>query len=81
MISDTDLHRLAMFLGSCAMMMVVLYHFLEVNAQDDESVEDSSVAGTVKSSGDAKPAPIAASAGGRATATTSSADATSRKSR
>ena len=37
MISDADLYRLAMFLGSCSMMMVVLYHFLEVNAQDDES--------------------------------------------
>ncbi|RJE24376.1 Oligosaccaryltransferase [Aspergillus sclerotialis] len=37
MISDADLYRLAIFLGSCSMMMVVLYHFLEVNAQDDES--------------------------------------------
>ena len=36
MISDADLYRLAMFLGSCSMMMVVLYHFLEVNAYDDE---------------------------------------------
>lgn len=36
MISDADLYRLAIFLGSCSMMMVVLYHFLEVNAQDDE---------------------------------------------
>ncbi|KNG89572.1 hypothetical protein ANOM_003171 [Aspergillus nomiae NRRL 13137] len=34
MISDDDLHRLAVFLGSCAMMMIVLYHFLEVNAKD-----------------------------------------------
>ena len=39
MISDDDLHRLAIFLGSCAMMMIVLYHFLEVNAQDDESLD------------------------------------------
>lgn len=35
MISDDDLHRLAIFLGSCAMMMIVLYHFLEVNSKDD----------------------------------------------
>ncbi|PLB44446.1 hypothetical protein P170DRAFT_440728 [Aspergillus steynii IBT 23096] len=35
MISDDDLHRLAVFLGSCAMMMIVLYHFLEVNSKDD----------------------------------------------
>lgn len=36
MISDNDLYRLAIFLGSCAMMMIVLYHFLDVNARDDE---------------------------------------------
>ncbi|KAJ5256786.1 hypothetical protein N7478_012890 [Penicillium angulare] len=36
MISDGDLYRLAIFLGSCAMMMIVLYHFLDVNARDDE---------------------------------------------
>ncbi|KAJ0415214.1 Oligosaccaryltransferase-domain-containing protein [Aspergillus carlsbadensis] len=36
MITDNDLHRLAVFLGSCAMMLIVLYHFLEVNAKDDE---------------------------------------------
>ncbi|KAB8223284.1 Oligosaccaryltransferase-domain-containing protein [Aspergillus novoparasiticus] len=41
MISDDDLHRLAVFLGSCAMMMIVLYHFLEVNAKDS-GVEDAS---------------------------------------
>ncbi|KAE8142393.1 Oligosaccaryltransferase-domain-containing protein [Aspergillus pseudotamarii] len=41
MISDDDLHRLAVFLGSCAMMMIVLYHFLEVNAKDT-GVEDAS---------------------------------------
>lgn len=37
MISDNDLYRLALFLGTCAMMMIVLYHFLEVNAHDDEA--------------------------------------------
>jgi hypothetical protein len=36
MISDGDLYRLAIFLGSCAMMMIVLYHFLDVNARDDK---------------------------------------------
>jgi hypothetical protein len=35
MISDGDLYRLAIFLGSCAMMMIVLYHFLDVNARED----------------------------------------------
>ncbi|EPS33011.1 hypothetical protein POX_d04839 [Penicillium oxalicum] len=43
MISDGDLYRLAIFLGSCAMMMIVLYHFLDVNARDDdEQVENTS---------------------------------------
>ncbi|OJJ45009.1 hypothetical protein ASPZODRAFT_17919 [Penicilliopsis zonata CBS 506.65] len=36
MISDDDLYRLAVFLGSCAMMLVVFYHFLEVNAKDKD---------------------------------------------
>ncbi|TPR02305.1 Phosphotransferase enzyme family protein [Aspergillus niger] len=40
MITDDELHRLAVFLGSCAMMMIVLYHFLEVNAKDDDEEVD-----------------------------------------
>ncbi|KAJ5762548.1 uncharacterized protein N7511_005930 [Penicillium nucicola] len=39
MISDDDLYRLAIFLGSCAMMMIVLYHFLDVNATEDEPTD------------------------------------------
>ncbi|KAJ5488512.1 hypothetical protein N7539_003402 [Penicillium diatomitis] len=43
MISDGDLYRLAIFLGSCAMMMIVLYHFLDVNARDEnEQLENPS---------------------------------------
>lgn len=71
MISDSDLYRLAMFLGSCAMMMVVLYHFLEVNAEDDQKVREASVSGSVKGSGKVGSASVAAGAGGGATATTS----------
>jgi len=41
MISDGDLYRLAIFLGSCAMMMIVLYHFLDVNARDDETSDNA----------------------------------------
>ncbi|KAJ5333722.1 Oligosaccaryltransferase [Penicillium brevicompactum] len=37
MISDDDLYRLAIFLGSCAMMMIVLYHFLDVNSSDESA--------------------------------------------
>jgi oligosaccharyl transferase complex subunit OST4 len=40
MISDSGLYTLAIFLGSAAMLMIVLYHFLEVNALDDD-VADS----------------------------------------
>ncbi|KAI1127574.1 Oligosaccaryltransferase-domain-containing protein [Nemania abortiva] len=35
MISDDDLYRLALFLGSVAMLLIVLYHFFEVNSQED----------------------------------------------
>ncbi|KAI1051658.1 hypothetical protein LB506_003555, partial [Fusarium annulatum] len=35
MISDNDLYRLAIFFGTTAMILIVLYHFLEVNAAKD----------------------------------------------
>lgn len=41
MITDDELYRLAIFLGSCAMMMVVLYHFLDVNANEDETESEN----------------------------------------
>lgn len=34
MISDNSLYSLAVFLGSAAMLLIVLYHFLEINAKD-----------------------------------------------
>ncbi|KAI9703774.1 MAG: hypothetical protein M1836_007544 [Candelina mexicana] len=37
MISDADLYSLAIFLGSVAMLLIILYHFLEVNAEDTPS--------------------------------------------
>jgi oligosaccharyl transferase complex subunit OST4 len=43
MISDDDLYRLAIFLGSAAMLLIILYHFLEINAVE-EPAEDSKVA-------------------------------------
>ena len=36
MITDNELYSLAVFLGSLAMLLIVLYHFLEVNAVDEE---------------------------------------------
>ena len=41
MITDSQLYSLAIFLGAAAMLMIVLYHFLEVNAQDDDSAAGS----------------------------------------
>ncbi|KAF2002962.1 hypothetical protein P154DRAFT_430093 [Amniculicola lignicola CBS 123094] len=34
MISDNQLYTLAIFLGSSAMLLIVLYHFLEVNSEE-----------------------------------------------
>jgi oligosaccharyl transferase complex subunit OST4 len=34
MISDSQLYSLAVFLGSAAVLLIVLYHFLEINAKD-----------------------------------------------
>ena len=36
MITDNALYSLAVFLGSAAMLLIVLYHFLEINAQPDD---------------------------------------------
>lgn len=36
MITDSELYRLAIFLGSAAMVLIILYHFLEVNADQEE---------------------------------------------
>lgn len=37
MITDNQLYSLAIFLGSAAMLMIVLYHFLEVNSNDNDN--------------------------------------------
>ncbi len=39
MISDNDLYTLAVFLGSAAMLLIVLYHFLEINAIEDDPAD------------------------------------------
>jgi oligosaccharyl transferase complex subunit OST4 len=38
MISDNDLYRLAVFLGVAAMILIVVYHYLEVNAVHEGEV-------------------------------------------
>ena len=49
MISDDDLYRLAIFLGSVAMILIVLYHFLEVNTKVDEKVPAKAIQSTPQS--------------------------------
>lgn len=36
MITDSELYSLAIFLGSAAMVLIILYHFFEVNADENE---------------------------------------------
>jgi hypothetical protein len=71
MISDGDLYRLAIFLGSCAMMMIVLYHFLDVNARDDEESTESTSTKSARATVKATSTPSSES-----TTTTTSAPAT-----
>jgi oligosaccharyl transferase complex subunit OST4 len=55
MISDNDLYTLAIFIGTAAMLLIILYHYLEVNAVP-QPAEDSKVAAT--SEPDAKAASL-----------------------
>ena len=48
MISDGALYQLALFLGAAAMLMIVVYHFLEVNS--DEHQQTTEQAPTIKDS-------------------------------
>jgi oligosaccharyl transferase complex subunit OST4 len=41
MISDDELYALAIFLGSAAMLMIVLYHFLEANSVEEVDAKAS----------------------------------------
>jgi oligosaccharyl transferase complex subunit OST4 len=36
MISDATLYSLALFLGALSMLLIVLYHLLEINSKDSE---------------------------------------------
>jgi len=46
MISDDELYRLAIFLGSAAMLLIVLYHFLEINAVEEDETKVAPTAQT-----------------------------------
>ncbi|KAH7559396.1 hypothetical protein BM1_04333 [Bipolaris maydis] len=45
MITDSQLYSLAIFLGSAAMLLIVVYHFLEVNSDDHKIEEKPRAAG------------------------------------
>jgi oligosaccharyl transferase complex subunit OST4 len=60
MISDSTLYSLSIFLGSLAMLLIILYHFLEVNARPNDSADhdpDSGLADEKIGVGAVKPAP------------------------
>jgi len=57
MISDDELYRLAIFLGSAAMLLIILYHFLEVNAIKEPA--DNKSGTTIPSRTDAKVGSVA----------------------
>ena len=40
MISDDELYRLAIVLGSAAMVLIVLYHFFEVNSREPNALAE-----------------------------------------
>lgn len=39
MITDDELYMLAIFLGSMAMLLIIGYHYLEVNAKDEAGLD------------------------------------------
>ncbi|KAF2472170.1 uncharacterized protein BDR25DRAFT_222039 [Lindgomyces ingoldianus] len=50
MISDNQLYTLAIFLGTAAMLLIILYHFLEVNSEDHAPMQKpKAVPGKAKS--------------------------------
>ncbi|KAG7054047.1 oligosaccaryltransferase [Colletotrichum scovillei] len=48
MISDNDLYRLAIFLGSAAMVLIIFYHYVEVNTEEEKPEKATRPAKSVK---------------------------------
>lgn len=48
MISDASLYSLALLLGSAAMLMIVLYHFLEINSDEHDHQTSTSTSNNKK---------------------------------
>ena len=61
MLSDNDLYTLAVFLGSLSMLLIILYHFLEVNAREDTilpaEAQDKATAKASQARGDGQEKP------------------------
>lgn len=61
MITDDQLYTLALFLGSASMLLIVLYHFLEINAPNEEDAKlDSELKSDKTGVGAVKPVAAAA---------------------
>ncbi|EGP84384.1 uncharacterized protein MYCGRDRAFT_82148 [Zymoseptoria tritici IPO323] len=48
MITDASLYSLAVFLGAAAMLLIVLYHFLEVNSDEQQQGTTATKSATIK---------------------------------
>ena len=49
MITDNELYSLAILLGSVAVVLIVLYHFIEVNSEENDAVKEKRAASTISS--------------------------------
>ncbi|KAF2496265.1 uncharacterized protein BDZ99DRAFT_464332 [Mytilinidion resinicola] len=54
MISDNTLYSLALFLGGLSMLLIVLYHFLEINSEEHKALKAKSIPGAQQGAGKAK---------------------------
>ncbi|KAK4617928.1 hypothetical protein CLAFUW4_11771 [Fulvia fulva] len=50
MISDASLYSLAVFLGAAAMLLIVLYHYLEINSDEHSAKNSPGNPGSIKDS-------------------------------
>ncbi|EEH18568.2 hypothetical protein PABG_07628 [Paracoccidioides brasiliensis Pb03] len=64
MISNDQLYQFAIFLGSSAMLLIILYHFLEINAKDSPNTTSASEEPLVKFTQGATPVESSATAAG-----------------
>jgi hypothetical protein len=58
MITDNELNRLAIFLGTLTMFLIVLYHFMAVNSNDTEASENATPATTGEKGAKGKPVAV-----------------------